>query len=61
MSHLDNYLRIDDVPYQESTFLRICTQSFAKMNPAVQRMQLQSPLTRISDLNPMAVLDTTVP
>jgi hypothetical protein len=34
MSHLENYLGIDDVPYQESTFLRICTQSFAKMNPA---------------------------
>jgi hypothetical protein len=38
MSHPENYLGIDDVPHQESTFLRICTQSFAKMNPAVRRL-----------------------
>jgi hypothetical protein len=34
MSHLENYSRIDDVPYQESTFLRICTQSLAKNEPS---------------------------
>jgi hypothetical protein len=36
MSHLENYLRIDDVPYQESIlFIRICTQNYVKVNPAV--------------------------